>query len=140
MRIERNSYIDKSEFTVIEKTEEKKKRLKLLISFGILAIGFIVIRYPLFKLHGMIWWPLTLAVICLAVIIVSFVAKAVITSLSTSASYIIGFFIAYIFQSNGADPGGGRINNLWIIWTVIIAVTVIASSIYDFGRLRKTAR
>lgn len=124
----------------MKKVAEKNKRLELLISFGVLAIGFILIRYPLFKLHGMIQWPLTLAVICLAVIIVSFVAKAAITPLSTSASYIIGFFIAYIFQSNGTDPGGGRTNNLWIIWTVIIAVTVMTSSIYEFGRLRKTTR
>ena len=116
------------------------KKIRFLISLGVLGIGFILIRYPLFKLHGMIQWPLTLAVICLAVIIVSFVAEAAITPLSTSASYIVGFLIACIAQSDGTDPGGGRTNNLWIIWTVIIAVTVIASSIYEFGRLRKTTR
>ena len=120
--------------------DAKNIRLESLISLGVLAIGFVLIRYPLFKLHGMIQWPMTLAIICLAVIIVSIVLKAAITPLSTSASYIIGFFIAYIFQSDGTDPGGSRTNNLWIIWTVIIAVTAIVSSIYEFVRSRKTTR
>ena len=116
------------------------KRIRCLISFGVLGIGFLLIRYPLFKLHGMIQRPLTLAVICLAVIIVSFAAKATITPLSTSASYIVGFLIACIAQSDGTDPGGGKTNNLWIIWTVIIAVTAIVSSIYEFVRSRKATR
>ena len=129
----------KSEVDMMRK-DDKNKRLESLISLGVLAIGFVLIIYPLFKLHGMIQWPMTLAIICLAVIIVSIVLKAAITPLSTSASYIIGFFIAYIFQSDGTDPGGSRTNNLWIIWTVIIAVTAIVSSIYEFVRSRKTTR
>ncbi|MCR4671769.1 MAG: hypothetical protein K5637_00840 [Lachnospiraceae bacterium] len=116
------------------------KRMASLIASGILVIGFILIRYPLFRLHGMIQWPLILAIICLAVIIVSFVTKAVITPVSASVSYIIGFFLGYIFQSDGYDPGGGRTNNLWIIWTMIIIVTIIVSSIYEFARSRKRVR
>ena len=116
------------------------KRIRCLISFGVLGIGFLLIRYPLFKLHGMIQWPLTLAVICLAVNIVSFAAKAVITPISASASYIAGFFIAFIFQSDGTDPGGARTNNLWIIWTMAIIATIIASSIFESLKLRKTVR
>lgn len=120
--------------------KEKNKRIASLESLGILMIGFLVIRYSLFELHGTIQWPLVLAIVCLAVIIVSFFRKATITPLLTSASYIIGFFLAYIFQSNGTDPGGARTNNLWIIWTVIIIVTIIFSSIYEFVRLQKSVR
>ena len=88
----------------------------------------------------MIQWPLILAIICLAVIIVSFAAKAAITPISTSVSYIAGFFIAYIFQSDGTDPGGARTNNLWIIWTMAIIATIIVSSIFESVRSRKTVR
>ncbi len=121
---------------------DKNRRITSLISLGVLVVGFILIRYPLFylHLHGMIQWPLILAIICLTVIIVSFVTKAVIIPLSTSVSYIAGFFIAYVFQSDGTDPGGGRTNNLWIIWTMAIIVTIIVSSIYEFVRSRKTVR
>ena len=73
-------------------------------------------------------------------IIFSFAAKAVITPLSASVSYIAGFFIAYLFQSDGTDPGGGRTNNLWIIWTVITIAAIIFSSIYEFLKSRKTVR
>ncbi len=126
----------------MKNTTEKNRRITSLIALCILAIGFILIRYPLFylHLHGMIQWPFILAMICLAVIIASFVIKAVITPLSTSVSYIAGFFIAYIFQSDGTDPGGGRTNNLWIIWTMTILLTIIVSSIYEFVRSRKTIR
>ncbi|MCR4722806.1 MAG: hypothetical protein K5629_03415 [Eubacteriales bacterium] len=119
---------------------EKNKRITSLSALGILVISFLLIRYPLFKLHGMIQWPLILAIICLAVIIVSFAAKAAITPISTSVSYIAGFFIAYIFQSDGTDPGGARTNNLWIIWTMAIIATIIVSSILESVRSRKTVR
>ncbi len=121
-------------------TVKNKRKPALLISLSILMIGFMLIRYHLFELHGMIQWPLIMMFICLTMIIFSFAAKAVITPLSASVSYIAGFFIAYLFQSDGTDPGGGRTNNLWIIWTMAIIVTIIVSSIYEFVRSRKTVR
>ena len=119
---------------------KNNKRTTSLIALIILVIGFILIRYSLFKLHGMIQWPFILAILCFVVVIVSFVAKAAITPLSASISYIVGFLLAYIFQTNGTDQGGGRTSNLWLIWTMAIIVTIVVSSIYEIVRSRKTAR
>ena len=88
----------------------------------------------------MLQWPLVLMLLCLAVIIVSFAVRATVIPLSTSVSYTVGFFAAYVLKTDGTDPGGGRIDNLWVIWTVIIIVTIITSAIIEYIRLRKISR
>ena len=112
------------------KDSRRKVQIHLLF-IGILAIGFVLIRYLLFGLHGMRQWPLILMLLCLVVIAVSFVVRAKITSVACSISYIIGFFLAGFFRTNGTDNGDGKINNLWIIWTIIIIVSVIVSAIIE---------
>ena len=78
--------------------------------------------------------------LCLAIIIISFGLKAKMTSITSSISYIIGFFFAYIFQKDGVDNGGGRTNNLWIIWTMIIIMAVIVSGIVEYILSRNAAK
>lgn len=111
--------------------DSRRKVQIYLLSIGILATGFILIRYILFELHGMKQWPLLLMLLCLVVITVSFAVKAKITPVASSISYTIVFFLAWIFQTNGADSGDGRTNNLWIIWTIFIIVSVIVSAIIE---------
>ena len=116
----------------------KNNEMKIaLLSLGVLAIGFVVIRFPLFQLHGMKQWPFVLMLLCLTVIIISFMLKTKITSIACSFSYIIGFFIAYIFQTDGIDIGGGKTNNLWIIWTVIVIMTIAVFGITEYIMSRK---
>ena len=110
----------------------KNRWILYLVSVGALVIGFALIRFLLFGLHGMKQWPLILMLLCLAVIIISFTVKAKTTSIATAVSYIIGFFLACILQTNGVDPGGGRTNNLWVIWTIIIIVAVTVSGIVEY--------
>ena len=112
----------------------------VLLSLGILTISFVVIRFPLFHLHGMKQWPFILVILCLAVVLISFMLKTKITSIACCISYIIGFFFAYIFQTDGTDIGGSKTNNLWIIWTVIIIMTVAVSGIIDCIMSRKVTK
>lgn len=120
--------------------KQKGSTIGSLLSLGTLAVGFILIRYVLLGIHGMLQWPLVLMLLCLAVIIVSFAVRATVIPLSTSVSYTVGFFAAYVLKTDGTDPGGGRIDNLWVIWTVIIIVTIITSAIIEYIRLRKISR
>ena len=116
-------------------------RMKIaVLSVGILAIGFSMIRFPLFQLHGMKQWPFILMLLCLAVIIISFILKTKITSLACSVSYIIAFFFAYIFQTDGIDASGGKTNNLWIIWTIIVIMTVVMFGIMEYIMSRKVTK
>ena len=110
------------------------------ISLAFLIVAWILIRYPLFSLHGMKDWPFFLLAVSILGTILSFVLKTKITPLLISFSYIAGFFIAYIFQKDGTDPGGGRTNNLWLIWTFVILLTftvsVTAESIFHRKRIK----
>ena len=56
--------------------------------------------------------------------IIIYVAVAVLT-------LVIGFAAGAIFQTNGTDPGGGRTNNLWIIWTVAFIGIIIVSVVLE---------
>ena len=123
-------------------SEGNKRNIQMaLLSLGVLMVGFVLIRFLLFgRLHGMKQWPVILMHFCLVVIIISFIVKAKMTPISCSISYIIGFFLAYFFQTDGVDPGGGRTNNLWIIWTIIILVAVTVSGMMEYMMSRKNAK
>ena len=62
----------------------KNRWILYLVSVGALVIGFALIRFLLFGLHGMKQWPLILMLLCLAVIIISFIVKAKTTSIASA--------------------------------------------------------
>ena len=35
-----------------------------------------------------------------------------------AAGYLVSFGIGWLLQADGVDPGGGRTNNLWLIWLI----------------------
>ena len=120
--------------------EDNKGKKIALLSASVLMIGFVLIRFLLFELHGMKQWPFILMLLCLVVIVISIMLKAKMASIVSSVSYIIGFFIGYFFQKNGIDNGGGTTNNLWIIWTVIIILTVLVSGIMEYIMSKKITK
>ena len=117
--------------------KEKKNFILHLISFGILRAGYILTRYVFLDLHGMKQWPLTLFICGLIVIGISFIAKAKRVSLFTALSYIAGFAVGVIFQTDGLDAGGTKTNNLWIIWTVVFICTTLVSILAELILARK---
>ena len=117
--------------------KNKKNFILHLISLGILCICYVLTRYVFFDLHGMKVWPLVLFVCGIVVIVVSFVAKANLVPIFTALSYITGFVVGAIFQTDGLDTGGGRTNNLWIIWTVVFLCFTLASILTELFAARK---
>lgn len=110
----------------------KKNNSNILLPLVIHIFSFINIRYILFDIHGMKQLPLILFLCVFIAIIASALIKAKIIPYIISISYPIGFIIALTFQKNGTDPGGGRTNNLWVIWVSSIIVIVIISIIIEF--------
>ncbi len=108
---------------------KRNRLLRYILWFSVLCVGFVLCRYILFSLHGMREWPVVLFAVGMAALFVSFFAKAKYVPAVTSIAYTLAFGLGALFQSNGVDPGGGRTNNLWIIWTVtfigIISVSVV---------------
>lgn len=103
-----------------------------------LCAGFILCRYALFDLHGMKQWPCLLFVCGVVVIGISFFSKAKRVSIVSACSYVIGFFVSVVFQSDGVDAGGGRSSNLWLIWrAVFVCCIAFAAASELIGALKK---
>lgn len=99
-----------------------------LASLCVLCAGYLLCRYVFFAVHCMKQWPACLFLLGLAVLGISFFAKKKWTPLVTSFSYPIAFAIGALFQTDGTDPGGGRTNSLWAIWTVVFVCATVLSA------------
>ncbi|MCM1055509.1 MAG: hypothetical protein NC394_08310 [Bacteroides sp.] len=105
-----------------------KKRLNGALSLAGLIGAYLILRYPLFFLHGMKQWPFILFAFGGIVIAVSgLVFGKKILPLSTLIGYTVGFVLGYLFQF---DYGIG-LNSLWIIWTCVYLAAVFVGSISE---------
>ena len=90
-----------------------------LISSAILLGDFLLCRYLFFDLHGMKDWPEFMLGLGIFVLVVSFLLKGQHLPLISANGYLAGFVAGLVFRTNGVDPGGGRTNNMWLIWLVV---------------------
>jgi len=111
--------------------QNKKVLLAHLISFGILVLGFVLCRYVFFDLHGMKEWPVDLFIVGLAVLLISLLARKQYVPWFTAIGYVLGFWAGVLFHTEGTDPGGGKTDNLWIIWIVVFLVCILAGILYE---------
>ena len=118
--------------------KNRKRLIAAFLSAALLFAGYVLTRYVLFDLHGMKQWPLTLLVIGGLVAGVAWLLKARLTPWITSAGYTLSFLIGALLQTDSIDASGTATNNLWIIWTGIYLMFVLAGIIADltgqFGR------
>jgi MFS family permease len=112
--------------------QNKNVLLMHAVSFGILFLGFVLCRFVFFGLHGMKEWPLDLLVVGLVVLLVSMLARRKYVPWFSSIGYFVGFLAGVIFHTKGFDPGGGRTDNLWQIWTIIFVVCILAGIVFEF--------
>ena len=78
--------------------------LTLLRSVLLLCFGYVLTRYVLFDLHGMIQWPMTM--LTLGVIVVCMFFRSELVSLVAAAGYTVSFLIGVLFQIDYMGPGG----------------------------------
>ena len=112
-----------------------KKQWITILSLIALVAACIILRFPLFQLHGMLKWPVYLFAVGIIVIAVSgFGFRRNLLPVLTAIGYIVGFCLGYVFQF---DYGIG-LNSLWIIWTCIYgAFIVIGIAVEVFFRKQK---
>ena len=103
---------------------QKYKRgfLTHLISLGVLLLGFLLCRYAFFRLHGMKEWPMDLFIVGILALLISLFTRKQYAPWFTSVGYFLGFLAGALFHVEGTDPGGGKTDNLWIIWSHIIII------------------
>ena len=109
----------------------KKNIVIHLLALGVLCIGFVLCRYVFFDIHGMKQWPVILFAIGIIAVAISFILEGKTTPVCTAFSYIAGFAVGVIFQTDGTDAGGATTNNLWMIWTVVFICLTLSGIIYD---------
>lgn len=108
---------------------QKHKKLFLvhLVSLGVLLLGFLICRYAVFGvIHGMKEWPLNLFLVGLIALLISLLAGKQYAPWFTSVGYSLGFWLGVLFHTEGYDPGGGKTDNLWIIWTIVFLACILA--------------
>lgn len=111
---------------------DKKVLLNHLLSTGVLFLGFIICRYAVFGVfHNMKEWPVDLFVAGLLVHLISLLAKKQYVPWFISGGYSLGFWLGVIFHTEGFDPGGGRTDNLWQIWTVVFVLCILAGIVLE---------
>ena len=117
----------------IQKCWKKHKRLLLvhLICLGILLLGFVLCRYVFFCLHGMKEWPFDLLVFGLIAMIMSLLVRKQYVPWFISVEYFVGFWAGIFFYTEGYDPGGGKTDNLWIIWTAVFLGCILAGVVFE---------
>ena len=104
-----------------------KRRLAGLLALAALWGCYLLVRYPLLALHGMYQFPLLLALLGSAVIVVGGILPARWpVGVFTVGGYLVGFFVGVWFSAESLDAGGGRQSNLWVIWLIcyLLAIAV----------------
>ena len=109
----------------------KRGLLTHLISLGVLLLGFLLCRYAFFDLHGMKEWPVDLFIVGIVALLISLFAKKQYAPWFTSLGYLLGFLLGVILHTEGTDPGGGKTDNLWIIWMFTFLGCIVAGLIFE---------
>ena len=117
--------------------KDRKNVIWHLLSFVILAVGFVLCRYVLFSVHGMREWPVYLFAVGVTVLLFSFFARVKVLPFVTALGYTVAFAMGALFQKDGTDPGGGTTNNLWIIWTLVFLCAVIFTAAAEWLLCRR---
>lgn len=115
----------------------KTKFLWGISMIGLLAIEYWLCRFVFFEMHSMKSWPNTLAMTGLIIIVIATIFEKRITTVATLVGYISGFVLSMIFNADGVDPGGGRINNSWIIWGVVFIASILMGIVLEFTAKRR---
>lgn len=117
-----------------------KKPLPAILSLVALAAAYLLVRYPLFRLHGMKEWPLILLAAGVGVLVISAVSrKGRIVLILTPVGYAAGFLAGCLFGGAYGPPEAGM-NSRWIVWTAVFAACVLAGIAADIIRGKKEAR
>ena len=118
---------NKLKFSEVNKLKKGSTRKTIIYSIWtsiLLFVCFILCRYFFYTLHGMASWPFYLFIFGIVVIIVATFFASRKIMICTPIGYIIGFAFGMFFNTDSPDPGGGRLNNAWIIWTVTFLILI----------------
>lgn len=113
--------------------KEKRRRI-FVITVVILVVSYLLVGNGS---HGMKQWPIIMLAISGVITLIALGFFYHYGAITASVSYILGYGIGYLFQSNGFDPGGGTTNNLWQIWLISTLVICALGFVIEHFYLKK---
>ena len=121
------------------KIRKIKSRILWIVGTAIsLIIFFFLCRYVIFSIHLNRDWPIFMLIIGLLALGIASIFDGRKIMAFTSAGYIVGCALGLLFGVEGIDPGGGAINNWWIIWTISFFAIFYIGLIWEIvGRILK---
>ena len=117
---------------------DKNHKMWNLFLIGVFVASFILVRYVLFELHGMKDWPELLAVVSLVILVLALAKKKTWIALTTGFGYPVSFGLGLLFVRDGTNPGGGRKNNRWFLWTICLLIFIFAGVVAQIVSERKS--
>ena len=57
--------------------------------------------------------------------------RVLVKHLSSLGILLVGFLAGTLFHAEGLDSGGGKTDNLWMIWTVVFLVCILAGVVLE---------
>ncbi len=111
--------------------KQKYKTMKCIICLLFLFVQFYICRYVYFEIHGMKELPLGLLELAVSIVIITIYSNYNTSSICISFGYSVSFFIAYLFNFDGLDSGGGKTNNFWLIWLFSYLIIIFSGLIID---------
>lgn len=108
-----------------------KKKGFYLLCLMFLAVSYVLCRFTFFPLHGMHAFPNYLFLFGLVVLILAILLKSPGRMIAASVGYLLSFGLAFLFHTEGTDPGGGKTDNLWIFWSVCYLFILLAGLLAD---------
>ena len=102
--------------------------IKVIIMY---FISFLLCQHDFFVVQKSEQWPIILFLFGITIIIISSLFYLKKTMVFTVSGYIFGYLFAKILNKNGIDPGGGRTNNLWMIWLISFLIIIIIGIIWE---------
>lgn len=114
-----------------------KERRMGILSLIVLGVTYLVVRYPLFSLHGMKEFPLLLwGVGVFLIFLTGLVRKNKVLPPIVPVGYLLGFAAGVRF---GYDYGEG-LNNLWIIWLWCFVTIILVGVVGNLFWLKRSQR
>ena len=118
----------------------RKHFLQAIFAAIILLLEFLLCRFILFDWHGMKDFPLLLFFFGIGVIFLFLPSVSHAIRFSVPIGYAAGFFSGILLHSYGTDPGGGKTDDLWLIWGAVYLACILAGISLEilYRRRRKT--
>ena len=111
-------------------TNEVLKMIQKRIQYSILIFLYVVFRFGLFYLHGMKEFPTYLTLVTFIFLVLFNALNQLKASSILLMGYGLGFLNGFLFNKDSFDPGGGRLNNFWLIWLLTTLIFLTFASIH----------